>query len=130
MKLVFRKFPAGEAPPPAAGEVHLRPHRPEHRDRRDLAALVHEGGPDVLPRGPGEVEAVVVDATGTAPTLDELLAATFAMRLLAGDKLPDGCKAFVPGAFPHLRHLSIVNGGGTSSVNGSLRRRFVRVLDM
>jgi hypothetical protein len=94
MKLVFRKFPAGEAPPPAAGEVHLRPHRPEHGDRRDLAALVHEGGPDVLPRGPGEVEVVVVDATGTAPTLDELLAATFAMRLLAGDPLPDGCKAF------------------------------------
>jgi hypothetical protein len=94
MKLIFRKLPAGEALPPPAGEVHVRAHRPEHRERRDLAALVLEGGSDVLRRGPGEVAAVVVDATGTAPTLDELLAAMFATRLLDGENLPEGCKAF------------------------------------
>jgi hypothetical protein len=91
MKLIFRTSHATDALPPAPGEVHLRPLRSEHQDRRDLACLVLEHGLDALPRGEGPVEHLVL---GGNPTLDELLAATFAERLLSGQPVPAGGLAF------------------------------------
>jgi hypothetical protein len=93
-KLVFRMLLDGNSLLPAESEVYVRPSRAEHQGRRDLAVLVLEHGVEALVRGPGLAERVVVDASGTRPTLDDLLAATFAARLLAGQRLPEGCRAF------------------------------------
>jgi hypothetical protein len=41
----------------------------------------------------------------------------------------EGCKAFMPGVFPHLRRLSISNCGETAGVKGVLRRRFGAALN-
>jgi len=75
----------------------IRPSRPEDRARRATALLVFEGGLDALDRGPDAavdgrpgVRRIVVDAGGTQPTLDEMLAALFAQRLLTGQTLPAG----------------------------------------
>jgi hypothetical protein len=100
MQIVFRPLPAG-GPPPAPGEVLVRPQRSEHQQRRDLACLVLEHGLEALPRGSGPVSHVVVSDD---PTFDDLLAATFVQRLLSGQSLPDGCKAFA-------RYAAVVRQG-------------------
>ena len=43
---------------------------------------------------------------------------------------PEGCKAFHPGPFPHLRRLALVNCGGTTGTKITLRRRFGKALNM
>jgi hypothetical protein len=91
MELAFRKFPAGDVPPPDPGEMLIRAVAVDRRARREMASLVLARGVEPLPRGPGLVERVVVDSD---PTLDDLLAAAFAMRLLSGQGLPEGSKAF------------------------------------
>lgn len=92
MQLIFRRFSGDAIDPPAAGQVYIH-HRCllEQRGRRDLALLILEHGTKFFPQGPGEPETLVLDAD---PTLDDLLAATFAMRLFAGQPLPDGSRAF------------------------------------
>jgi hypothetical protein len=91
MRLVFRKFPAGDPPVPAAGEVHVRPRQPEYRDRWDLARLALELGEAPFVRGEGTVERIVVQHD---PTLDDMLAATFLEQRLAGRDLPPGAADF------------------------------------
>lgn len=94
MEVEFRLFPASEQPP-AAGEIHVVPRRADQEHwsmlRPTMALLVLERGLDALPRGTGDVARVVIPAD---PTLDDMLAARFAMRLLEGRALPGGLKAF------------------------------------
>ncbi len=93
---------------PQESEIFLRPHLPEHAGRHDLANLVVEHGLEVLPRGLGEIQHVVVDAE---PALDDMLAATLVRRLLQGQPLPPNCRGLArctalvregqrPGNFP------------------------------
>jgi hypothetical protein len=84
LPLVFRKFRREDSPP--AGELWVRV-RKEHRERagRAVALLVVGTGLEAFDRGPGPVERIVVNAAGTGPTLDEMLAATLAARCLAGE---------------------------------------------
>jgi len=91
VEILFRKFPGGDVVPPEPGEMHIRPRAHEDRDRRDLARLVLQRGVDVFAGGSGPIQRVVVNAD---PSLDDLLAATFTIRLLAGDKLPESSKTF------------------------------------
>src|SRR5262249_54089677 len=90
--ITFRKLRDNEAA--AAGELWIRPAREEDRERRATALLVLEQGMHVLERGPGPAERIVVDAGGTQPTFDEMLAALFAGRLLEGMDLPTGFRSF------------------------------------
>jgi hypothetical protein len=89
----FRKFqPGGE---PNAGELWIRPARDEDHGSREMALLVFEYGVPVLKSGPGVIEKVVVDASKTQPTFDEMLAAEFARVWLDGGQKPAaGYKAF------------------------------------
>jgi hypothetical protein len=137
MQLVFRKFPPGAAPEPAVGELYVRPHRPEDRDRRDLACLVLECGLEAFPRGQGPTERIVVNDD---PTLDDMLAATFLQRLLAGQELPPGCQTFAchaalareglkPGSVPLEVslvgiYLAIRNDGGGDLTDAAVGARF------
>ena len=91
MQLVFRKISAADPLPPPPGDLVVRAREADPPGGRNLASLVVEHGVDALPRGPGAVERVIV---GADATLDDLLAATFAMRLLAGKELLPGCAAF------------------------------------
>jgi hypothetical protein len=88
--IVFRHKPA-QPEPPAAGELRVRPALPADRERRDLSVLVLESGLDALERSEGPVTSITVSQE---PTLDDMLAATFAQLLLAGQKLPAGAAAF------------------------------------
>ena len=56
-----------------------------------MARLVLDRGVDALPRGEGVVERIVIPAD---PTLDDMLAAMIVHRLLTGQDLPEGLKAF------------------------------------
>lgn len=82
MELVFRDL---RSHVPAPGDIVLRPVDAQQQDRRDLAACVLGKGTEALVRGPGEALRLVVAAN---PTLDDMLAAAFAERLLAGGGLP------------------------------------------
>ncbi len=95
LSIVFRKEgSAGSSTRPAAGEVLLRPRADGDRDRLDLAAIVFEHGLDGLIKGTGPSQIIVVPLTATGPTLDDMLAASFAQRLVSGQSLPSGAKAF------------------------------------
>jgi len=95
LSIVFRKEgPAGSSTKVAAGEVLLRPRADGDRDRLDLAAIVFEHGLDGLIKGTGPSQIIVVPLTATGPTLDDMLAASFAQRLVSGQSLPSGAKAF------------------------------------
>ncbi len=97
MQLVFCKAQAGPPPAPGPGEVHVR----GPSGQRALASLVLEQGAEALPCGPGAPQLLVVCAD---PTLDDLLAATFAEQLLAGRELP-------PGAVELARYAALVREG-------------------
>lgn len=86
MEIIFRAIQAG-APEPGSGELHIRPGRPEDEGRRDRATLVVARGVAALTAGPGAASRLVLPAN---PTLDDLLAATFANRLMEGTPLPAG----------------------------------------
>ncbi len=138
MQLVFRKFSPGSAPEPAAGEVLLRPHRPEHQHRRDLSCLVLEEGLDAFPHGSHPIQRIVVSDD---PTLDDLLAATFLEQCLAGRSSPGGCRAFAryaalvreglkPGSVPlevslEGIYLAIRNEAGSSLADEGAAAPFV-----
>jgi hypothetical protein len=90
--LIFAKLQDDAVP--AAGELWIRPAGGDDRLRRAVARLVYERGLDVLERGTGTVTRIVVNAAGTQPTFDEMLAAWFAQELLQDWPLP--------AAFAHL----------------------------
>ena len=95
VSIVFRKDGSvGSSARPAAGEVLLRPRADGDRDRLDLAAIVFEQGLDGLIKGTGPSQLIVVPLTATGPTLDDMLAASFVLRLVSGQSLPSGAKAF------------------------------------
>ena len=96
MDLVFRSIQGPDSPPPGPSEIYVQPASVDFQQRRDLAALVFEYGVGGLRQGAGEIDRVVVniDATTRTSTLDDLLAAAFAMELLSGRSLPTGAKTF------------------------------------
>jgi hypothetical protein len=95
VSILFRKSPSrAESPVAAAGEVVVCPQSENDRDRLDLAALVLEQGLDGLITGKEPIKSVVVPLGPNSPTLDDMLAATFAARLAAGQEIPSGAKSF------------------------------------
>ena len=95
VSIVFRKDgSAGSSTKPAAGEVLLRPRADGDRDRLDLASFVFEQGLNGLAQGDGPSKVVVVPLTATGPTFDDMLAASFVVRLVSGLTLPSGAKDF------------------------------------
>jgi hypothetical protein len=91
MQLCFREFNHKNPSDPLPGEIHLRGQSAEDRSGRALATLALEQGLVAFPRGSGSVERIVIQAD---PTFDDMLAALFVERLLAGQKLPRGAKSF------------------------------------
>lgn len=90
MEFVFRKWTA-ETVLPAAGEILIRGSDDTQPGRFALALQVLKYGLKGLRQGAGAPQRFVLDAD---PTFDDLLAATLADRLLAGQTLPAGCKPF------------------------------------
>jgi len=74
---------------PEAGELLLRPRRPEDALRCDLALLTIEQGLAGFVAGEGPPARLLLPAD---PTLDDLLAAAFVTELAAGRALPKGAK--------------------------------------
>lgn len=91
MELTLRRISGSDSPPPGNGEIYVQQAAADANARRDLAMLVLHEGVKCLRQGTGPIERIVVDAD---PTLDDLLAATFAGELLAGRALPAGAEAF------------------------------------
>jgi hypothetical protein len=93
VRIEFRKFDAANLPEPGPGEVFVKRSPAHAKAEPGLALLVVGHGVDALVRGGSEPEVLVVDAAFTSPTLDEMLAAAFARRLLdhPGERLPAGC---------------------------------------
>jgi hypothetical protein len=89
MEFVFRNF-STDSSPPAPGELYIAPS-PEEGRGAGKALLVLELGNSAFPRGAGPVTKIILPVD---PTLDDMLAATFAVRRLAGQQLPEGCTAF------------------------------------
>jgi hypothetical protein len=81
MPIAFRKFTGHESPAP--GELFVEPAAGDPR-ARNLAVRVCEQGLAALAQGAGPITTLVVHAEGTQPTLDEMLAAALAQRLLDG----------------------------------------------
>lgn len=75
----------------AAGELRIAPASARDAPRRDLARMVLQGGLDSLCRGSGPIQQIVVSAD---PTLDDMLAALIAERLIEGVPAPDGLAKF------------------------------------
>jgi hypothetical protein len=137
MRVLFRKFPADDISPPGPGEVYLLPAG-EHEAERSagLANLVLKYGLDALREGPGPVETLVVDAAFPHPSLDEMLAATFARLLAEQRPVPGGAKALaqyaatlLQGLRPHQLapedspegiYLAIRNANGTTGKHTDL----------
>src|SRR5438034_10830733 len=88
----FRNILSADSPAP--GELWVQPATEAHRALRATALLVLEHGLDVLDRGAGEIDSLVVNAEGTSPTFDEMLAADLVRRRLAGEELVSGYHAF------------------------------------
>ncbi|HEX3996940.1 MAG TPA: hypothetical protein VHX65_00130 [Pirellulales bacterium] len=101
MKLIFRVIDAADTRASGAGEIYIQPAAGEFQNRCDLASLVLEQGLKCLRHGTGVVDTAIVSAE---PTLDDLLAATFVMELLAGRELP-------PGAASFARYAALVREG-------------------
>ena len=91
MEFVFRFLSEKELKEPRAGELLIpRPHGPDGAFR-PMAKRALEEGVKGFPQGTGPIERIVIWAN---PTLDDLLAAEFLRRLLAGEKLPAGAERF------------------------------------
>jgi hypothetical protein len=106
MRILFRKFPAADLPPPGPGEVYLLPMAAYESERsRGLANLVLKYGLDALLRGPGPHHTLVVDASFPHPTLDDMLAAAFARLLLQSRPVPGGGQALAQYAATLLQGL-------------------------
>lgn len=91
ISLVFRDMPSASTPVAAPAELLIRPRETDDALARRLALLALERGVEGFLRGAGPVERIVVQAD---PTLDDMLAATFLSRILAGETVPAGAKAF------------------------------------
>ncbi len=91
MKILFRQLAGSAAPSPGTGELFVQAASAEFDKRIDLAALVVGQGVASLRQAAGPIETIVLRSD---PTLDDLLAATFAGELLAGRTLPAGAEAF------------------------------------
>lgn len=91
MQFAFRHLSEQDIAQVPAGEllIHLAAASPTAG--RAYARHVVEHGLAGLPQGEGPIERIVVPED---PTLDDMLAAEFSSRLLAGEKLPAGCSAF------------------------------------
>jgi Caspase domain len=127
MELVFRKLAPAESVEPPPGDVYLLPAAVDQRQRRDLARLVLEKGVDGLLRGSGKPLRIVIDAD---PKFDDMLAALFVQRLLQGQPISDGFKAYAqyaallreglrPTSFPltdSLEGVYLAIRGGTEKV--------------
>lgn len=93
MRITCRPLPRDADAAAKPGDLEVRP-RPEHAHRgRALAELVHDLGPGALVGGEPPFERIIVDMSFVGPSLDEMLAATFAVERLAGRELPPGCLA-------------------------------------
>ncbi len=91
MRLCFRNlFEAGQAAA-APDEVLIYSADRSAARPRNLAEQVLAQGLAALVKGDADCERIVVPA---GPTLDDLLAATFAIELMAGRQLPADCAAF------------------------------------
>ncbi|MGQ0613103.1 MAG: hypothetical protein ACT4PV_05125 [Planctomycetaceae bacterium] len=137
MEIIFRAMQAG-APEPGPGELHLRPAEPKDAGRRDLATLLLARGVAALTAGPGAPTRLVVPAN---PTLDDLLAAEFARRLVRGEPLPAGSAALAryaalvreglqPGDLPAERSLEAIflamrNAHGADLTQSTVAARFL-----
>jgi hypothetical protein len=118
MQLVFRKFPAGETPPPAPREVYVRADPAHATEGQGVASIVLGHGPAALLQGPGPAERIVIDVAFTNPTLDDMLAATFAERLLEGGTLPEGSKPFADYAAAIRKGLRPTDTSPEDSIEG------------
>jgi hypothetical protein len=91
-------FFAGDEVPVPPGELHVREKRLRPGvglpGRVELAKAVLEHGVDAFEHGEAPIAKVLVPGDGLRPTLDDVLAATFVQKLLAGEKLPEGAAVF------------------------------------
>jgi len=91
MEIVFRsEMPAAAT---AEGEILIRPGGADAQ-RRDLAVIVATHGIDGLVHGAAPYNRIVVPSDTTRPTLDDMLAAAFAQRLVENRPLPPSAAAF------------------------------------
>lgn len=80
----------GAVPEPGPGEVQVNAWA--EGGHRNLAARVRAGGLDAVPCGAAPLTTVVVVSGPAGPTLDDMLAATFASLLVSGDAIPEGAE--------------------------------------
>jgi hypothetical protein len=93
MRIVFRKFTAEQPSVPGPGEVVVKRNPAFDAAGPGLALLVLSNREKALCCGEGEPACLVVNAADLSPTLDEMLAASFAGCVLEGQDLPGGCVA-------------------------------------
>ncbi|HZZ28871.1 MAG TPA: SUMF1/EgtB/PvdO family nonheme iron enzyme [Pirellulales bacterium] len=91
MQLVLRHISAPEIGRSNLGELLICSQPDAANARRAFAELAFREGPSAFPQGTEPIVAIVVSAD---PTLDDVLAAEFVQRQLAGEKLPAGCAGF------------------------------------
>jgi hypothetical protein len=91
MELMFSDVVGLELEGDLAGVLRLDAMPECARDRLGKAAYVLEKGLDDFPRGAEPIRTILLQQH---PTFDDMLAAEFAERLLRGQDLPQGAKAF------------------------------------
>jgi hypothetical protein len=91
MRIRFRKPKPGGAIETEAGEVCLAPADRQGSRRRAVAEAVLHGDSPALSSGDAAAECLVLPAD---PTLDDMLAATIAERMLSGGAVPNGMARF------------------------------------
>jgi len=107
MILVFRVFPKNDGPPPA-GELHVRHNPAQDGSEPGLAALVLKHGLNALLKRDEPIEQIVIDIGFVAPTLDDMLAASFAWLLLEPEqKMPPGCQLTLPELLERCRPFAM-----------------------
>ncbi|HZU37354.1 MAG TPA: caspase family protein, partial [Gemmataceae bacterium] len=138
MEYEFRPFAPAQPLVPAPGELHLRPHAPNHPQARSLALLAVEEGPEAFVHGEGPIQRIIIQPD---PTLDDMLAATFLEYCLTTGTLPTGAGAFAryshlarrglkPGSLPLAEslagvYLAIRYEGGHDLAEPAARARFL-----
>ncbi len=91
-------FFSGEDAPVPPGELHVRERRLRPGvavpGRLELAKAVLEHGTSAFEHGDAPITRILVPGDGLRPTLDDVLAATFLQKRIAGETLPEGAAAF------------------------------------
>ncbi|MCC6151962.1 MAG: adenylate/guanylate cyclase domain-containing protein [Planctomycetes bacterium] len=100
--VVFRNLASNSRP--GAGELLVLAKEDEKAGELGLATRLLKDGLDSLRQGEGVIKCLVVPVNETAPTLDHMLAASMAKRLIAGRALPNSMSRFA-------RYASIVREG-------------------